>query len=126
MTAIPSVPPCESAMFRFLTSLRTAALATTEAAITDAVVETGHSLTLELTDTLVLVDATSATVIIRLPAAVSQAGKMYLIKKVDSSGNAVTVDPYGAETIDGSSTASLAAQWNSVIIKSNGRNWYSF
>jgi len=45
------------------------------------------------------------------------------IKKTDASANAVTVDGNGAETIDGSTTVSLAAQWDFITVVSNGTNW---
>lgn len=68
-------------------------------------------------------DATSGAITINLPTASGISGRIYTIKKVDSSGNAVTVDPNGSETIDGAATYSLATQWKYVTIQSDGTNW---
>lgn len=79
--------------------------------------------TLHETDTVVRVDATSGAVTVALPAAATVAGMIFIIRKVDSSGNAVTIDPNGAETIDGAATKSLATQWASAMIMSNSISW---
>lgn len=72
---------------------------------------------------VVTVDATGGARTITLPTAVGIRGKVYVIKKTDSSTNAVTVDPNGAQTIDGASTISLGARWLSAVIQSDGSNW---
>jgi len=69
-----------------------------------------------------LVNATSGAVTITLPTAVSNAAS-FIIKKTDSSTNAVTIDGYSTETIDGSTTYILNDQYNYVEIVSNGTNW---
>lgn len=58
-----------------------------------------------------------------LPTASGITGRVFIVKKIDSSGNAVTLDADGSETIDGAGTYALTAQWNSVTIISNGTNW---
>jgi hypothetical protein len=76
-------------------------------------------------DGTLLGDATSAAFDVDLPAAASHDGRLYYIKKIDSSVNAVSIDPNGSELIDGSSTSYvLAAQWDSVIVQSNGTSWF--
>lgn len=75
------------------------------------------------TDSVILADATSAAFTVTLPTAVSVNGKILIIKKTDASANAVTVDGAGSETIDGSTTFTLAAQYDFVQIKSDGSNW---
>lgn len=67
-------------------------------------------------------DATSAGFTVTLPAASSHAGRQILVCKIDSSGNAVTVAAAGSDTIQGSATISLAAQWNKALLISNGNN----
>jgi len=69
-----------------------------------------------------LVNATSGAVTITLPSAVSNAAS-FIIKKTDSSTNAVTIDGYSTETIDGSTTYILNDQYNYVELVSNGTNW---
>jgi len=74
-------------------------------------------------DAVILCDASAGAFTVSLPTASGIKGKAYFIKKVDASANAVTVDPYGTETIDGAATVSLAAQYDSVFIVSDGANW---
>lgn len=80
--------------------------------------------TLGWSDELVLVDATAGAVTITLPPAAQSRGQRVVVKKTDASGNAVTVDGSGAETIDGAATAALAAQYDSVDIQSDGTSWW--
>jgi hypothetical protein len=82
------------------------------------------SATLILNDSIVLVDATAGAVTVTLPPALNAEEKRFTIKKVDASGNAVTIDGNGAETIDGAATKSLAAQYNAYdIVSQNGAWW---
>jgi hypothetical protein len=69
------------------------------------------------------VDASGGAKTITLPTAASAKFRVYTIKKIDSSGNAVTVDAAGAETIDGALTKVLAAQWEKVTVESTGTSW---
>ena len=80
--------------------------------------------TLEADDYLVLVDATSGAVTASLPTALSKEGSQIIVKKIDVSANAVTVDADASETIDGSTTTSLAAQYDSVTVISDGTEWW--
>lgn len=61
---------------------------------------------------------------ITLPAAASVVGRIYVIKKIDTSGNVVVVDGAGAETIDGIAIYSLSTAFESVTIQSNGTAWF--
>ena len=72
---------------------------------------------------VVSVDASGGARTITLPTAVGVKGKVYAIKKIDATGNAITVDGNAAETIDGSATISIPLQWSSIIIQSDGANW---
>ena len=69
--------------------------------------------------------ATSGAITITLPAASDAAGRIYVVKKTDSSGNAVTIDANASETIDGATTVSLASQYSTAIIQCNaaGTAW---
>jgi len=75
-------------------------------------------------ETLVLVDASSAAVTITLPAAADLVDTPINIKKTDASGNAVTVDGNGSETIDGSTTAVISTQYDCITIVSDGTEWW--
>ena len=91
--------------------------------ITEGVRIVTGAYTLTSLEFTLLCDATGAAFTITLPAAASNHGRIYVIKKTDVSANAVTIDGNGAETIDGAATVALAAQYNARTIQSNGTNW---
>lgn len=72
-------------------------------------------------------NATSAAFTVTLPQAVGCPGRIYIIKKIDASGNSVTVQGSGSEPIDASNTYALASQWKYVVVQSTGSattGWY--
>ena len=77
-------------------------------------------------DSYICVDASGGARTITLPTAASVAGRMYAVKKTDSSINIVTVDGNGAETIDGAATYILKKQYDCVFLISNNVNWEVF
>lgn len=79
-----------------------------------AVSRVTSSTTLVAGNSVVLVDASAGAVTITLPSPIN--GKIFTIKKVDSSANAVTIDPTGATTIDGLSSKTIASQYDSYSI----------
>jgi hypothetical protein len=68
-------------------------------------------------------DATSGAITLTLPTAVGFSGQTHIIKKIDSSANAVIIATTSSQTIDGATTLSLLTQYNSVTLVSNGTNW---
>ena len=68
------------------------------------------------------VDCTAGVVTITLPTSSTCPGRQILITKIDSGGNAVTVARNGSDTIQGSATISLAAQWSKALLISNGND----
>lgn len=74
-------------------------------------------------DDVILCDATSAAFTITLPLASQYRGLRFTVKKTDASGNAVTVDGNGSETIDGAANLSLAAQNDAATVISDGTGW---
>lgn len=76
-----------------------------------------------LSEGFIRADATAGAFVITLPAAALVPGKKYTIKKVDVSGNAVTIDANAAELIDGALTKVLAAAYATATIQSNGVSW---
>lgn len=78
---------------------------------TKAVADSPYTLTSEVG--YLRCDASGGAMTVNLPAAIGN-GRLVTIKKIDSSGNAVTIDGSGSETIDGATTYALAAQYNSV------------
>lgn len=69
-----------------------------------------------------LVNATAGAITVTLPTAADN-GSYFIIKKTDSTANAVTIDADSSETIDNSTTIDLYDQYNYVGIVSNGVNW---
>ena len=80
--------------------------------------------TLTRLDSVLLVDATAGAVTVTVPAAADYADRQWIVKKIDASANAVTLDATGANTIDGAGTLALASQWDSTRIASNGTAWF--
>lgn len=74
--------------------------------------------TVALTD--YLLECTSGTFTVNLPTAVGIGGQEFEIK--NSGTGTITVDPSGAQTIDGSATK-LLVQYDAMKIMSNGANW---
>ena len=75
-------------------------------------------------DYLIIADATAGAITMTLPPAALVPGRIYSFKRINSGANAVIVDGYAAETIDGNLTHTLTPQWNSVTIMSNGVAWF--
>lgn len=59
-----------------------------------------------------LVDATAGAVVVYLPDGTIARDKAYYWQKVDASGNSVTITAFGSQTIVGSATKVLAAQYD--------------
>lgn len=78
------------------------------------------SQTLTPADWTVLVDASDGPVDIELPAASSSNQQAFNIKKIDSSGNLVTI----VATVDGDINPTLAAQYDSVSVQSDGTEYW--
>jgi hypothetical protein len=68
------------------------------------------------------INCTSGTFTLTLPpAATATAGRMFVIK--NSGAGTITVDPDGAELIDGSGTYVISTQYASITIMSTGTGW---
>lgn len=76
-------------------------------------------------DYTVLVDATTGTVNISLPANdQTTRGRIYVIKKIDITNNLVWVMPDGTDVIDGATSFFINTTNESVTIQADGRgNW---
>lgn len=70
------------------------------------------------------VDASASAVTANLPPAAAHTSKRYAIKKVDSSGNAVTIDGADSETIDGATTQVITTQYVCITVVSDGTQWW--
>lgn len=86
-------------------------------------IKTGNY-TAMLSDNVLLGDATSGAIIFTLPSAASAVGQVFFLKKIDSSGNVVTVKGNFSELIDGSNTFLINTQYATVTVVSNGTQYY--
>jgi hypothetical protein len=68
-----------------------------------------------------VIDCTSGTFTVNLPALVGRTGMVLIIK--NSGTGTITVDPNGATVIDGAATYALSTQYATVQIISDGTNW---
>lgn len=84
------------------------------ASIKAAVITKTSSYTATENDHTILVNATSAAVTIRLPR--TSKARVYVIKKIDASANAVTIDPDGSQTIDGATSLVLYTQYDVAVL----------
>jgi hypothetical protein len=82
------------------------------------------SYTITVSDTVVLANAASSNLTVTLPAASGTNGYRFYIKRIDSSGNTVTIGRTGADTIDGLSSFTLDSQYTAIGLISNGSAWY--
>lgn len=73
---------------------------------------------------ILLCNATSAGFTVTLPKADGYSGRVFCLKKTDASANIVTIDGNGSETIDGAANKTLAVQWESKTVVSDGTAWF--
>lgn len=71
-------------------------------------------------DGTLLVDASVAPITIHLPKAPQAKGFRLTIKKIDGSGNAVTLEA----TVDATTNPTLNAQYDAMTIQSDGVQYY--
>jgi hypothetical protein len=88
------------------------------------VVSVSAAHTAAMGEDVLLGDATGAAFTVTLPPAAQYKGLQFIIKKVDASANAVTIDGAGSETIDGAATLDLASQYDSATVISDGTGWH--
>ena len=74
-------------------------------------------------DYCILADASGAGFTVTLPAVASARDQVFVIKKIDASGNAVTLDANGTETIDGATTQAINTQWASLSVIGTATGW---
>ena len=80
--------------------------------------------TLDSEDLIVLCNAAGGAFTVTLPAAASNGDRVYWIKKIDSSANAVTIDPNGGEEIEGDTDLDLSLYGESVTIACDATQWW--
>jgi hypothetical protein len=75
------------------------------------------------TDFTTLCNNTAGAITLVLPNAAGIGGRIYIIKKISGSGNNVTIDGFGTQTIDGSLTFVMTNQYSTIMIQSDSANW---
>ena len=75
-------------------------------------------------NTVITVDATSGVITVNLPLAASVTGRVFYIKKIDASGNNVIIAGSGSETIDDQTTAIISTRYTTLVIISDGTEWW--
>jgi len=71
---------------------------------------------------VVLADASGSSLTVTLPSPSTDVD--VVVKKTDSSGNAVTIATPGGQTIDGQSSIGITAQYASRTVVSDGNNYF--
>ena len=76
-------------------------------------------------DGTLFAETTIGTGTVNLPTAVGLGGRIYVIADKDgnAAANNVTIDAFGAETINGALTRVISVNYGSVIIQSDGSDW---
>lgn len=90
----------------------------------DRVTALSTNTTLNHVHDIVTMDATGGNRTLTLRPAARMKDTVYFVKKIDSSGNTVTIDGNSTETIDGAETKVLSNQWEVTQIISDGTRWY--
>lgn len=74
-------------------------------------------------DNIFLVDASGGNATVNLPTAIGNTAK-FSIKKIDSTGNTVTTNPTGGQTIDGDTDKVILFPNTTFAIISDNINWW--
>ena len=102
--------------FRSLNALRTM--------VTEQITTiTSSSYTTTDDDFLILADAVGGAITIILPPAADVLHQVFVIKRLNSGANSVTIDGNGAN-IDGSPTFVISVQYNSIMVFCDGTNYH--
>jgi hypothetical protein len=75
------------------------------------------------TDYTISCNSTGGTFTVTLPAAATNSGKVFYIRKTDASANRVILDGNASETIDGALTYNITVQNETITVQSDGTNW---
>ena len=71
-----------------------------------------------------LADATGVAFTITLPTASGKRGRRYIVKRINTNANLVTIALTGSETLDGETSYTLVNPYSTMNIISNGSNWF--
>jgi hypothetical protein len=79
--------------------------------------------TITTSDDTVLCNASTSSFIVNLPDAATTLGRVYTIKKIDSSSNGITLSATGLDTIEGYGSLLIQTQWDYYMLQSVGTGW---
>lgn len=86
---------------------------------------TGASV-VQVTDEVILANAVSASMSVVLPELEKARGRWLYVKKIDASANAVTIDGFSTETIDGAATRTTTTQYDHFVLFAGDTEWHRF
>jgi hypothetical protein len=95
----------------------------TVAGFSKAIVAKTTTYTAAAADDTILANASGGGFTITLHVTGIPTGKIYTIKKTDSSANIITLSP-ASGTIDGQSTVGISTQYQSLDVQFDGTNWW--
>lgn len=73
---------------------------------------------------ILLADATNAALTITLPNAAVVNKEKRIIKKIDTTANAVTIEGSGSQTIDGELNITITQPYASYTMLASGSSWF--
>lgn len=79
--------------------------------------------TLTANHQVVTMDCTGGARTVTLPAAASNSGRFYTVKKIDQTVNTCTIDPNSSETLEWVTTVILYGRGDFATFVSDGTNW---
>jgi hypothetical protein len=82
--------------------------------------------TLTDTDGVIFADATSGAITLTLPTAVGRSGKVFVLKRINTNNNDVTIALTGGQTLDQFTTYPLVNPYDAVRVVSTGSAWAAF
>ena len=80
--------------------------------------------TILVTDAIILANATTGQITITLPTAVGIAGRVYMIKKTDTTTYKVIIEGNGTETINDELNQELCFEGDAPQLFSDGADWH--
>lgn len=84
---------------------------------------TSNSYSAKTTDVFISANCSNTNITINLPALSGLSGKVYYIKKTDSSTNIITVDANNNELIDGQLTQVINSQYDCMEVINGETEW---
>lgn len=81
--------------------------------------------TLTGNDDLILASSSGGSLTLTLPSAAANSGKVFHVKKTDSSSNLVNISTVGIDKLDGINTTKMGSQYDSISFVSDGSTEWS-